>query len=72
MSIKARTRYAVNFVTFTVDGVRETARWTYERDEDDVYPIPVGVKVTAPGSQYYCALWGAINAAAETTPPVRV
>ena len=70
MSIKAR--YSINTTTFNFDGALVSVRWTYERDEDDVYPIPVGAPLATTTPEYNRAMWGAINAAAATTPPVRV
>ena len=69
MSIKAR--YSINTTTFTFAGEVVLVRWTYERDEDDVYPIPVGARL-ATTPEYNRAMWEAIHAAAATTPPVRV
>ena len=71
MSIKARTRYAVNTVTFTFAGELVSVRWTYERDEDSTYEVPVGAPLSAT-PEYNRAMWEAIHAAAATTPPVRV
>ena len=65
---------AINTVTFTFDGTVETARWTYERDEDAVYPIPVhpSSRYWGRGEKFHLAMWAAIHAAAARTPPVRV
>jgi hypothetical protein len=71
MSYNPRTRYAINTLTFEFKGAVETVRWTYERDEDGVYEIPVGVPSLIP-PEYYRAMWAAIHAAAAVTPPVRV
>ena len=71
MSYNPRTRYAINSTTFVINGGVELVRWTYERDEDGVYEIPVGVSPTV-GPDYHRAMWDAIHAAASVTPPVRV
>lgn len=72
MSIKYGHRFAINTTTFTAGGETFSLRWTYERDEDDTYPIPVGMIYPPPSPEYYDGVWKAIKAAAAVTPPVRL